>query len=234
MGKKILENLSVDCTIFGFEDGVIKLLLIKRKDSYIHEEWALPGGNIRRDEGVDNAAQRILEEMSGVTNIYMDQVYVFGEPDRVKGRVVTVAYYALVNPKKYSLKPIIPGALEARWFNLKNIPQVALDHREIIETSFKKLKRRLRFEPIGYELLPEKFSLRELQNFYEQIYEIKLDNRNFRKKILKTKILLELDGHQEKVSHRPAKLYKFNSEMYDIYKKQGINMDITPAWYMNY
>jgi 8-oxo-dGTP diphosphatase len=233
MGK-ILKNLSVDCTIFGFEDDVIKLLLIKRKDSYIDEEWALPGGNIRSDEGVNSAALRILEEMSGVTNVYMDQVYVFGEPDRVKGRIVTVAYYALVNPKKYLLKPNIPGALEARWFNLKNIPQVALDHKEIIETSFKKLKRRFRFEPIGYELLPEKFTLRELQNLYEQIYEIKLDNRNFRKKILSTRILLELDGHQEKVSHRPAKLYKFDAEIYETYKKQGINLDILPSWYVNY
>jgi 8-oxo-dGTP diphosphatase len=234
MGKKILENLSVDCTIFGFEDGVIKLLLIKRKDSYIDEEWALPGGNIRKDEGVNNAAQRILQEMSGVTNIYMDQVYVFGEPHRVKGRIVTVAYYALVNPKKYLLKPIIPGALEAKWFDLKNIPQVALDHKEIIDTSFKKLKRRLKFEPIGYELLPEKFSLRELQNLYERIYEIKLDNRNFRKKILSTKILIESDGQQENVSHRPAKLYTFDNEKYNAYKKQGINMDIIPVWYMNY
>jgi 8-oxo-dGTP diphosphatase len=231
--SKILKNLSVDCSIFGFEDGMIKLLLIKRKDSFIDEEWALPGGNIRSDEGVNSAAQRILEEMSGVADVYMDQVYVFGEPARVKGRIVTVAFYALVNPKKYLLKPNIPGALEARWFNLNSIPKVALDHQEIIDTSFKKLKRRFRFEPIGYELLPENFTLRELQNLYEQIYEIKMDNRNFRKKILGTKILVELNGYQERVSHRPARLYRFDPAMYETYKKQGINMDIIPAWHLN-
>lgn len=232
--SEILDHLSVDCAIFGFEDGDLKLLLIKRKDAYIDEQWALPGGNIRKDEGVNNAAQRILREMSGVSNIYMDQVYVFGEPGRVKGRIVTVAFYALVNPGKYRLHPVIPGALEAGWFSLKNLPEVALDHNEIIETSLKKLKRRFRFEPVGYELLPEQFTLRELQNLYEQIYEIKLDNRNFRKKILHTKMLIEMDSQQENVSHRPARLYKFDHDKYNAYKREGINMDIIPAWYKNY
>jgi len=230
----ILKHISVDCAIFGFEGGELKLLLIKRDDEYIHNEWALPGGNIREDEGVNEAAQRILAEMSGVGDVYMDQVYVFGDPGRVKDRIVTVAFYALVNPAIYKLKPNIPGALEARWFELDKIPDVALDHKEIIETSLRKLKRRFKFEPVGYELLPEKFTLRDLQNLYEKIYGIELDNRNFRKKILGARLLIETDGQQKNVSHRPAKLYKFDRERYNAYKRKGINMDILPAWYNDF
>lgn len=230
----IIKYISVDCAIFGFEKGEIKLLLVKRQDEYIDKEWALPGGNIREEEGVNDAAQRILSEMSGVSDIYMDQVYVFGDPGRLKDRIVTVAFYALVNPAIYQLKPNIPCALEARWFEFKEIPAVALDHKDIIDTSLRKLKRRFKFEPVGYELLPEIFTLRELQTLYEKIYEIELDNRNFRKKILSTKLLVEMEGQQKNVSHRPARLYKFDRARYNNYRFEGINMDIIPAWYKNY
>lgn len=233
MQKKSLqkfENLSVDCSIFGFQNRQLKILLIKRSNQFMKSEWALPGDNIYNRESAEEAAQRILEEMSGVKNIYLDQVAAFSNVNRTpKQRIVTIAFFALVNVQKHELHPNIKEAEDAGWFDIHEIPGLPLDHNEILGVSLFKLKRRFRFEPLGFELLPEKFSLRDLQDLYESLYNIKLDNRNFRKKIIKHGHLVRLDEKQENVSHRRAILYKFNPQKYHALQDIGINLDVLPG-----
>ena len=227
--RKKLVNLSVDCSIFGFQDKKLKILLIKRTNPFMNSEWALPGDNIFEDESAEEAASRILFEMSGVQNIYLDQVSAFSDVNRIKEqRIVTIAFFALVNIQKHRLKPSIKEAEDAAWFDIHQIPNLPLDHNRILQVSLFKLKRRFRFEPLGYELLPTKFSLRNLQDLYESLYDIKLDNRNFRKKILSIGHLRQLNEKQENVSHRRAMLYKFNPKKYEELKKKGINIDVLP------
>ena len=229
---KLLSDLSVDCTIFGFSRGKLEVLLIKRTNPWMTSQWALPGYNIYKDESAEDAAARILYEMSGVKDIYLDQVATFSAVDRVPGRrIVTIAFMALVDIKKHRIKPFIGEAENADWFEVAEVPTLALDHNSILNVALFKLKRRFRFEPLGYELLPEKFSLRELQTLYESLYNIKLDNRNFRKKILKLGHLVQLDEKQQNVSHRKANLYRFDGDKYDKLRKSGISMDLLPAGY---
>lgn len=227
--RKKLANLSVDCTIFGFQDKKLKILLVKRTNPYMNSEWALPGDNIFKDESAEEAASRILYEMSGVQNIYLDQVSAFSNVNRIKEqRIVTIAFFALVNIQRHRLKPSIKEAEDAAWFDIHEVPVLPLDHNKILEVSLFKLKRRFRFEPLGYELLPIKFSLRNLQDLYESLYDIQLDNRNFRKKILSLGHLKQLNEKQENVSHRRAMLYQFNQKKYEELKKKGINVDVLP------
>ena len=208
---------SIDCLIFGFDEGELKILLIERNEEPFKDLWALPGYLVGNDEAITHAAERILYELTGLRDIFMDQFYVFGEVDRhPQGRVVTVAYYALIRINGVKdLKPVTDYAKSAEWFNINNLPEVlAFDHRSIFDKGFERIKQKISYEPIAFELLPEKFSLTQLQSLYEVILNKKLDKRNFRKKMLNYGILKELDEKEKGVSYRAAKLYRFDRRKY--------------------
>ncbi len=207
---------SIDCVIFGFEAGELKILLIERNEEPFKDWLALPGYIVSQDESIDNAAERILNELTGLHDLHMEQFHTFGEVNRhPQGRVVTVAYYALIriNGQK-ELRPVTQYARKAFWHPVSELPKLAFDHSEIFKTGFNKIRRRLSYQPIAFELLPEKFTLTQLQMLYEAILSKKLDKRNFRKKMLSYGFLKELDEKQKGVSYRAAKLYKFDKRKY--------------------
>ncbi|WP_207428623.1 NUDIX domain-containing protein [Pedobacter sp. SYSU D00535] len=207
---------SVDCVIFGFEEGVLKILLIERNEPPFKDCYALPGLFVGHDEGIDYAAERTLYELTGLRDIYMEQLYTFGDLDRhPEGRVITVAYYALIRlSSKIEVRPHSNYAKTAFWHPVADLPQLAFDHTLIFQKSLEKIRRKISDQPIAFELLPEKFTLTQLQNVYEAILNRKLDKRNFRKKMLNYGILKELDEKQRGVSYRAATLYKFDRRKY--------------------
>lgn len=224
--SEILDSVSIDCVIFGFEGNELQILLIKRNIEPQKGMWALPGGFIKKEEDLRNAAHRILEEMTGAKNIYMDQVHTFGDVDRYPlRRVITITYYALVKPGNYELNPG-PDATEAKWFPLSELPPLPFDHKKIFQHSLEQLQLKVRREPVGFELLPKKFSLTELQTLYEAILNTELDKRNFRKKLLKMNVLVNLNEKQKGVAHRAATLYKFDHASYQSMQKKGVNFDL--------
>jgi 8-oxo-dGTP diphosphatase len=202
--------------IFGFEAGELKILLIERNEEPFKDWLALPGYIVEQDESIDDAAERILYELTGLRDLHMQQFHTFGEVNRhPQGRVITVAYYALIriNGQK-DLRPVTQFARKAFWHPVNELPKLAFDHSEIFNTGFNKIRRRLNYQPIAFELLPEKFTLTQLQSLYEAILNKKLDKRNFRKKMLSFGFLKELDEKQKGVSYRAAKLYKFDKRKY--------------------
>jgi 8-oxo-dGTP diphosphatase len=218
--------LTVDCVVFGFDEGDLKLLLIERDLEPFAGKWALPGGFVRVEESLEDAARRELEEETGVSKVYLEQLYTFGTPDRdPRERVVTVAYYALVKLSDHRVKAAT-DARNAEWFSVSDLPGLAFDHEEIIEVALARLKGKLRYEPIGFELLPPKFTLTQLQHLYETVLEAGLDKRNFRKKLLGMDLLLETDEIEQDVAHRAARLYRFNEAKYKQLKKKGFNFEL--------
>jgi 8-oxo-dGTP diphosphatase len=209
---------SIDCVIFGFDEGELKILLIERNVEPFKDWWALPGYLVEQDESLDNAAERILYELTGLKGIYMDQFYTFGDVNRhPQGRVITVGYYAMIRlsgNKDLKPVPITNYAKRAVWTPLAELRKLAFDHDKIFGRAFEKIKNRISYQPIAFELLPEKFTLTQLQHLYEVILSKKLDKRNFRKKMLNYGILKELDEKQKGVSYRAAKLYKFDKRKY--------------------
>ena len=218
--EQLLHNFdsifSIDCIIFGLNEGELKILLIERNEEPFKGWYALPGNIVKQNESIDHAAQRILYELTGLKGIYMEQFHTFGEVNRhPSGRVITVAYNAMIRlDGKKDLKPVTNYASKAFWMPVKNMPDLAFDHTEIFNRGFEKIKSKISFEPIAFELLPEKFTLTQLQSLYEVILSKPLDKRNFRKKMLSYDILKELDEKQEGVSYRAAKLYKFDKRKY--------------------
>lgn len=231
--RTINPHISVDCVIFGFTTNQLKVLLIERE--YLDElgdpatDHKLPGDFIAINEDPDLAATRTLEELTGLKNIYLQSFAMFGHPDRISRqvdfqwlrattgmnihRVVTAAYYALINITE--ARNELVTAHHASWTDMKWIPALAFDHEEIIQAGLHHLQRTLRNEPIGFELLPERFTIRELQSLYEVILGHTLDNRNFRKKVLKARYLVQLDEKQEGVPHKPAHYYRFDRDLYE-------------------
>jgi 8-oxo-dGTP diphosphatase len=207
---------SVDCVIFGFEDGVLKILLIERNEEPFKDWWALPGLLVEQNESIELAAERILYELTGLRDIYMEQLYAFGDVDRHPvGRVITIAYYAMIRLNNFAeVKPVIDYAKKAFWHPISALPKLAFDHSLIFDRSIQKIRRKISYQPIAFELLPEKFTLTQLQNVYEAVLNKKLDKRNFRKKMLNYGILKELDEKQRGVSYRAATLYKFDKRKY--------------------
>lgn len=219
--------LTVDCVIFGLDDGSkLKVLLIQRKNEPFKGCWALPGGFVDMEENLEQSALRELEEETGVKDVFIEQLYTFGEPGRdPRGRTVSVAYYALVNLAEHPVQPS-SDAQEAKWFEVDHLPSLAFDHDHILQMAINRLRAKVRYQPIGFEMLPEEFTLSELQDLYEIILGVKhlpsdkrINKRNFRTRILKMGVLKEV-GKQEGVAHRPAVLYSFDKERYEQLAKE--------------
>jgi len=218
--------VTVDCVLFGFDEGDLKLLLIQRNIEPFKGKWALPGGFVGIGEDLDTAARRELAEETGIAQLYLEQLYTFGETKRdPRERVISVAYYALLKLADHSLQAA-SDASEAEWFPVAELPELAFDHEKIADVALKRLKAKVRYEPIGFELLPEKFTLGELQRLYETVLEQPIDKRNFRKKILGMELLEALEEYQQDVAHRAAQFYRFNRSRYDELKKRGFNFEI--------
>jgi len=219
---------SVDNIIFGFDDGDLKVLLIKRANSPYKDYWALPGDLVYPNEDLESSANRVLEELTGLKQVYLEQVHTFGGVDRHPlGRVITIAYFSLVKISDFVLTPA-SFAKKAKWHNVELVKktELAFDHNEILNTCVNALKHRVRTRPVGFELLPPKFTLTELQHLYEAVLRTKLDKRNFRKKILSMNLLFDLDLLQEGVAHRPAKLYRFDHERYHQFEAEGFSFEV--------
>lgn len=218
--------LTVDCVVFGLDEDELEVMLIRRGLEPFAGRWALPGGFVRLDETLDEAARRELEEETGLRKVYLEQLYTFGAVDRdPRERVVTVAYYALVKLSDHKIRAATDAA-DAAWFSLSDLPDLAFDHAHILEVALERLKSKVRYQPIGFELLPRKFTLTQLQRMYEIILDRPLDKRNFRKKILGMELLIELDEVQKDVAHRAARLYKFDDRHYRKLVKQGFSFEI--------
>jgi 8-oxo-dGTP diphosphatase len=213
--------LAVDCVVFGLDETDLKVLLIQRKLQPFQHTWALPGGFVRFDETLDEAARRELEEEAGVTDVYLEQLYSFGALDRdPRERVVAVAYYALAKLSDHRIRAAT-DAMGVGWFGLDDLPRLAFDHTTIVSSAHERLRGKVRYAPIGFELLPPRFSLTQLQRMYEIILGKELDKRNFRKKILAMDLLVETDEYEQGVRHRAARLYRFDRRKYDRLTKQG-------------
>jgi 8-oxo-dGTP diphosphatase len=218
--------LTVDCVVFGFDNAGLKILLIQRGLTPFKGKWALPGGFVRADETVDDAARRELAEETGLNNVFLEQLYTFGAVNRdPRERVVSVAYYALV---KLAEHPAVGAgdANAAAWFPVAQVPALAFDHAEIVNEALARLRGKVRYEPIGFELLPEKFTLSQLQGLYEAALQTELDKRNFRKKILATTLLVPLREKSLSGAHRPAQLFRFDGRKYEALKKRGFDFDL--------
>lgn len=217
---------TVDNVIFGFDEGDLKILLIKRGEEPYENMWALPGYFVYPNEDLDAAAKRVLEELTGLKNVFLEQVKTFGKPDRHPfGRVITVAYFSLIKISHYSIQAA-SIAQQAQWHSIAQIKNLAFDHKEILDACFQRLKLMVKNRPVGFELLPPKFTLTELQHLYEAILETKLDKRNFRKKILSMDLLIDLNEVQEGVAHRPARLYQFDRKKYNEFQAEGFTFEV--------
>jgi 8-oxo-dGTP diphosphatase len=218
--------LTADCVVFGLDDDDLKVLLIQRDFDPFAGRWALPGGFAVVGESIEESARRELAEETGLTGIFLEQLFTFSDPARdPREHVVTVAHYALVNLSEHVVAPST-DARNAAWFELSDVPELAFDHDLILQTAYERLQGKIQYQPIGFELLPQKFTLRQLQQMYEKILDRELDKRNFRKKIYKMGILEELDEIETDVAHRAARLYMFNKEKYDDMVKRGFNFEI--------
>lgn len=219
--------VALDCIIFGFDRSGLKLLLIKRDFEPEKGKWSLMGGFLNRDESLDDAADRILHKLTGLKNVYLEQLYGFGEVDRDPvERTISIAYYALINIREHDKE--LMDKYSARWFPINDLPDLIFDHNEMVEAAKSRLKYRASHEPVGFELLPEKFTMPELQILYEGIYETKLDKRNFRRRILSMDILTKTDEKQKKYSKKGAFLYKFNEDKYEEKIEEGDSLTFKP------
>lgn len=204
--------ISVDCVIFGFEDNELKVLLIKSDLEEYKGKWTLLGDLVKPDEDLDSASYRVLQERTGLDDVYLEQVHTFGDVNRhPAGRVITTAYYSLVNIKDHQLKL---EHNQLHWHSVSDLSKLAFDHKKILTTCIKQLQEKIMEHPVVFNLLPEKFSLRELQSLYEAILDIKLDRRNFRKKFFLMDWLIDLNELEQDVPHRPGKLYQFNTHKF--------------------
>ncbi len=218
--------LTVDCVVFGFDEAELKVLLIERGLEPFKGRWALPGGFVRLTETLDQAARRELEEETGLKNVFLEQLYTFGAVERdPRERVVSVAHFALVKLSDHSALAATDAA-NAQWFPVSKAPKLAFDHAEILAVALERLKGKVRYQPIGFELLPPKFTLSQLQHLYEAVLEVGLDKRNFRKKVLGFGLLVPLEETLAGGRHRPAQLFRFDAEKYEKLKQRGFNFEL--------
>lgn len=239
--QAFLHSVSVDCVILGFHEGQLKVLLLKHRH---RDMWGLPGGFIYKDEPTDAAAYRVLKERTGLDEVFLKQFYVFGQPDRssrdfhmqdlakdgieispdhwLLQRFVTIGYYALI---EYSKAMPVADALSetCEWWDVHELPTLMLDHQDILNKAMDTLRQQLSYQPIGYNLLPEKFTMPELQKLYETILDKKLDRRNFQRKLLSFNILQRLNETKKGVAHKAPYYYKFDLEKYNAALREGLN-----------
>ena len=216
-------SVTTDCVIFGFDGVKLKVLLIERGLEPFKGRWAFPGGFIKMDESAEEGALRELQEETGLTGAYIKQFHTFTDPNRdPRERVITIAYYALVR-----IQDVKGGddAAKAQWFDLEEVPALAFDHDRILRKAMQELRKQIHFEPIGFELLPEKFSMSALQHLYEAILDVKFDRRNFSKKMLHFGLLDQLDEKAKVSQAKESILYTFNAERYNEMKQKGFQLE---------
>ncbi len=247
----ILNSISVDCVIFGFDKSGLRVLLNQiDKEALQHvlpkqassdqikkiyekhpvftgdNYWSLFGEHVPEEQDLDEFAKELLLQATGLNDVYLKQISAFGSLNRVPyTRVITIGYYALINPDYYSLKQS-SIAKSLQWFNLNELPKLCFDHEQIIQRALDKLRQEVMYHPVGFHLLPEKFTLSEFQSLYEVILNKKMDTRNFRKKLAKMELLIDSGEKQQKVAHRAAKLYQFDIQVYEKLKMEGLNFRI--------
>lgn len=221
-------KVSVDAVVFGYQSASgLSILLIQRRIDPYKDFWALPGGLVKDDESLEAAVERELKEETGVAIDYLEQLYSFGAPKRdPRNRVVSIAYYGLVSPHNFALQADT-DAKDAAWFNIKDLPSLAFDHQQIIEVAFTRLKTKITYEPIGFELLGAKFPFSALEKLYATVLDRPIDRRNFKKKIMQYGFVEETEEKQAlEGAGRPGNLYRFNEEKYFEHKQKGINFEI--------
>ena len=205
--------LAVDCIIFGFDGDELKILLIKRGFNPEKGNWSLMGGFVQATESIDQAANRILKELTGIEGVYLEQLYTFADPDRdPTERTASVCHFALVDIHKYEAQ--LSNDYRAEWFPLKRFPKLIFDHQEMVEMAKKRIRYKAAFHPILFELLPDKFTLPQLQNLYESVYSTSIDKRNFSKRVLATGLLIKLTEKDKTSSKRGAFFYRLNTQNY--------------------
>lgn len=213
--------VAVDCIIFGFDGAEIKALLVKRSLEPEKDKWSLMGGFVTPDESVEQAASRVLANLTGLTNIYMEQLHCFGDVNRDSAdRVISIAYFALIKIADYSEDLL--NSHQAKWFSLNKIPALVFDHKEMIRLSQERLQQKVSSHPIGFELLPHSFTLQQLQALYEAVYNTTFDKRNFTKKILSLNLLKKLDEKEKTTSRKGAFLFVFDKKKYEKLNKEGL------------
>lgn len=223
--RKLL--VAVDSIIFGFDENEreLKLLILKRNFEPAKGKWSLMGGFVDSEESLDDAAERIVSKLTGLTSVYKEQLYAFGDLTRDPGgRIISVAYFSLVRINDYDRKLV--KEYGASWISLSELPELIFDHSEMVGKALRKLRIRARTQPIGFELLPEKFTIPQLQGLYEAIYQVPFDKRNFRKKLLSMELLEKLNEKEKETSKKGAFYYRFNSDKYEAFLEKGFNFEI--------
>jgi ADP-ribose pyrophosphatase YjhB (NUDIX family) len=219
--------IAVDAIIFGFNENEhdLKLLLLKRNFEPEKGKWSLMGGFVAPDESLDSSAQRIVSQLTGLDNVYMEQLYAFGDLNRdAGGRIISVAYFSLLKINEHDSALVKKNG--ASWISLSNLPELIFDHQEMVEKALRKLRIRARTQPIGFELLPQKFTIPQLQRLYEAIYRIPFDKRNFRRKLLAMGLLEKLEEKEKETSKKGAFYHQFNQEKYEELIEKGFNFDL--------
>jgi len=220
-------SVTTDCIIFGFDVNELKVLLIERGLEPFKGMWAFPGGFLDMDESAEEGAKRELQEETNLEGVFIEQLYTFSSVDRdPRGRVITIAYFALIKLADYQVKAG-DDAKKAQWFSISDLPKLAFDHRRVFEVAIERLRKKIRYEPIGFELLNRDFTIPELQQLYEAVLEQKLDKRNFRKKMMNTNLLIKTGEKQRRrMKGKPAYYYRFDKQKYEELIKKGFNFEI--------
>ncbi|MCX2679190.1 NUDIX domain-containing protein [Galbibacter sp. EGI 63066] len=218
-------HVATDCIVFGFNTGELKLLIFKRRVEPHSGDWSLIGSFVQVDEDVDNAARRVLKEITGLDNVFFEQSKTYGKADRDEGsRCISVAQFALIRIEEYDKK--LTEKHGAYWYRIQDLPKLVLDHDQMVIDALEILRQRAKHQPIGFELLPEKFTIPQLQSLYEAIYQRSLDPGNFRKKVLSFKVLIKLDEKDRSSSKRGAHYYTFDHENYKKLLRSGYNFEV--------